>query len=60
MDLLVRIFSTILSLIHCAKKCWLIMQSQLSCKRFYFQHDGAGPHYAVIVRKWPDEKFSDQ
>ena len=25
---------------------------QLQGKRLYFQHDGAAPHYAVIVREW--------
>ena len=25
--------------------------------RDYFQHDGAAPHYAVIVGEWLDEKF---
>jgi hypothetical protein len=30
---------------------------QLKRKNFYFQHDGTGAHYAVIVRKWFDEKF---
>ena len=30
---------------------------QLQCKRLYFQHDGAAPHYAVIVREWLDEKL---
>ena len=26
-------------------------------KRLFFQHDGAVPNYAVIVREWIDEKF---
>ena len=30
---------------------------QLQHKRLYFQHDGAAPHYAVVVREWLDEKF---
>ena len=30
---------------------------QLQWKRLYFQHNGATPHYAVIVREWLDEKF---
>jgi hypothetical protein len=30
---------------------------QLRRKELYFQHDGAGAHYAVIVRNWLDEKF---
>ncbi len=30
---------------------------QLKNKNFYFQHDGAGSHYAVIVREWFDRKF---
>ena len=29
---------------------------QLQRKRLYFQHDGAAPHYAVVVREWLDEK----
>jgi hypothetical protein len=29
-------------------------------KRLYFQHDGAGPHYAVVMRDWLDEKFPDR
>ncbi|CAF1096118.1 unnamed protein product [Didymodactylos carnosus] len=33
---------------------------QLKNKNFYFQHDGAGPHYAVIVREWLDRKFPDR
>ncbi len=33
---------------------------QLNRKNYYFQHDGVGPHYAVIVRKWLDKKFPDQ
>jgi hypothetical protein len=31
--------------------------SYLKRKRLYFQHDGAGPHYAIVVRDWLDEKF---
>ena len=30
---------------------------QLQCKRLYFQHDGATPHYVVIKGEWLDEKF---
>ena len=30
---------------------------QLQRKRLYFQHDGAAPHYAVIVSEGFDEKF---
>ena len=30
---------------------------QLQRKRLYFQHDGAAPHYAVIVREWLHEKL---
>ena len=30
---------------------------QLQCKRLYFQHDGAAPHYAVIEGEWLDEEF---
>ena len=33
---------------------------QLQRNRMYFQHDGAAPHYAVIVREWLDEKFPDR
>ena len=33
---------------------------QLRRKRLYFQHDGAAPHYAVIVHEWLDEKFPDR
>ena len=31
--------------------------SQLQCKRLYFQHNGAAPHYAVIEDERLDEKF---
>ena len=31
--------------------------AQLQRKRLHFQHDGAAPHYAVIVCEWFDEKF---
>ena len=31
--------------------------SQLQRKSLYLQHDGATPHYAVIVREWLEEKF---
>ena len=31
--------------------------SQLQRKRLYLQHDGAEPHYTVIVGEWFDEKF---
>ena len=30
---------------------------QLQHKRQYFQHDGAVPHYAVVVREWLGEKL---
>ena len=30
---------------------------QLQHKRLYFQHDGAAPHYAVVLSEWLDEKF---
>ena len=30
---------------------------QLQRKRLYFQHDGAAPHYAIIVGEWFDKKF---
>ena len=33
---------------------------QLQRKGLYFQHDGAAPHHAVIVREWLDEKFPDR
>jgi hypothetical protein len=33
---------------------------QLKRKGLYFQHDGAGAHYAVTVRAWLDEKFPDR
>ncbi|CAF2008707.1 unnamed protein product [Rotaria magnacalcarata] len=29
----------------------------LKHKRLYFQPDGAGPHYAIVVCDWLDEKF---
>ena len=29
-------------------------------KRFHFQHDGAGAHYASTVREWLDEKFPNR
>lgn len=29
----------------------------LTRKRLYFQHDGAGPPYAVVVHDWLNEKF---
>ena len=29
---------------------------QLQDKRLFFQHDGAAPHYTVLVREWLDEK----
>ncbi|CAF4233993.1 unnamed protein product [Rotaria sp. Silwood2] len=32
---------------------------KLKRKKFYFQHDGAGAHYAIAVREWLDEIFSD-
>jgi len=32
---------------------------KLKRKRFYFQQDGDGSHYAIPVREWLDEKFSD-
>lgn len=30
---------------------------RLKRKKFYFQHDGAGAHYALNVRDWLNEKF---
>ena len=33
---------------------------KLKRKKFYFQHDGAGAHYAIAVREWLDENFSNQ
>ena len=30
---------------------------QLQCKRLYFQHNGAAPHYALIEEKRLDEEF---
>ena len=30
---------------------------RLQGKRLYFQHDGAAPYYAVIVREWLEDKF---
>ena len=32
---------------------------QLQLKRLYFQHDGAAPHYAIIVGEWLDKKVPD-
>ncbi|CAF3853183.1 unnamed protein product [Rotaria sp. Silwood1] len=29
-------------------------------KGFHFQHDGAGAHYALVVREWLDEKFPNR
>ena len=33
---------------------------QLRRKNYYFQHDGAGPHYAIVVREWLDEHLPDR
>ncbi len=33
---------------------------KISRKGFYFQHDGAGAHYAIIVREWLDKKFPNR
>jgi hypothetical protein len=39
------------------EKFWPEIEQRDTAQHLYFQHDGAPPHYAMIVRQWLDKKF---